>query len=132
MSRIDERFATLRRAGRKGLVTYVTAGDPDLARSAEIIMRLDRAGVAVSFEEELGPGTHLSNESRAIDRVADQVQAARDLVGEDEKDDRGDERDPGDDEDVLDDPLASRGCGHPGRAAGGRSVPARAHADGHE
>lgn len=61
MSRIDERFATLRRAGRKGLVTYVTAGDPDLARSAEIIMRLDRAGadvleIGVPFSDPLADG----------------------------------------------------------------------------
>lgn len=61
MSRIDERFATLRKAGRKGLVTYVTAGDPDLARSAEIIVRLDRAGadvleIGVPFSDPLADG----------------------------------------------------------------------------
>ena len=47
MSRIDERFATLRRAGRKGLVTYVTAGDPDLATSYEILKGLPKAGADV-------------------------------------------------------------------------------------
>jgi len=50
VSRIDERFTQLRGAGRTGLVTYITAGDPDLARSAEIIKRLDRAGADVALE----------------------------------------------------------------------------------
>ena len=61
MSRIDERFAQLRGAGKTGLVTYVTAGDPDLARSAEIIKRLDRAGadvleIGVPFSDPLADG----------------------------------------------------------------------------
>ena len=47
MSRIEERFTRLRTQGRTGLVTYVTAGDPDLPRSAEIIKRLDKAGADV-------------------------------------------------------------------------------------
>jgi tryptophan synthase alpha chain len=61
MSRIDERFARLRGARQTGLVTYVTAGDPDLARSAEIIGRLDRAGadvleIGVPFSDPLADG----------------------------------------------------------------------------
>ncbi len=61
MSRIDERFAMLRRDGRPGLVTYTTAGDPDLARSAEILRALDRAGadvleVGVPFSDPLADG----------------------------------------------------------------------------
>ena len=40
-SRIAERFDSLRAAGRTGLVTYVTAGDPDLATSADIVRALD-------------------------------------------------------------------------------------------
>ena len=61
MSRIDERFAELRGAGRTGLVTYVTAGDPDLTRSAEIITRLDQAGadvleIGVPFSDPLADG----------------------------------------------------------------------------
>ena len=61
MSRIEERFARLRKAGQTGLVTYVTAGDPDLARSADIIRRLDRAGadvleIGVPFSDPLADG----------------------------------------------------------------------------
>ncbi len=61
MSRIEERFTQLRRAGKSGLVTYVTAGDPDLQRSADIITRLDRAGadvleIGVPFSDPLADG----------------------------------------------------------------------------
>jgi tryptophan synthase alpha chain len=59
--RIEERFTQLRKAGTTGLVTYVTAGDPDLARSAEIIKRLDQAGadvleIGVPFSDPLADG----------------------------------------------------------------------------
>ena len=61
MSRIAETFASLRREGRTGLVTYTTAGDPDLARSADILKALDRAGadvleVGVPFSDPLADG----------------------------------------------------------------------------
>lgn len=61
MSRIEARFTELRKAGRTGLVTYVTAGDPDLQRSAEIITRLDKAGadvleIGVPFSDPLADG----------------------------------------------------------------------------
>jgi tryptophan synthase alpha chain len=60
-SRITEAFARLRREGRPGLVTYSTAGDPDLPRSAEVLKALDRAGadvleVGVPFSDPLADG----------------------------------------------------------------------------
>jgi tryptophan synthase alpha chain len=61
VSRIEARFTELRKARRTGLVTYVTAGDPDLQRSAEIIKRLDQAGadvleIGVPFSDPLADG----------------------------------------------------------------------------
>src|SRR6266699_6905664 len=61
MSRIADTFARLRRERRPGLVTYTTAGDPDLPRSAEILKALDRAGadvleVGVPFSDPLADG----------------------------------------------------------------------------
>ncbi|HEV8347518.1 MAG TPA: tryptophan synthase subunit alpha [Vicinamibacterales bacterium] len=61
MTRIGDTFARLRREGRPGLVTYTTAGDPDLPRSAEILKALDRAGadvleVGVPFSDPLADG----------------------------------------------------------------------------
>jgi tryptophan synthase alpha chain len=61
MSRIADVMARLRREGTTGLVTYTTAGDPDLARSGEILKALDRAGadvleVGVPFSDPLADG----------------------------------------------------------------------------
>ncbi len=43
-NRIDARFAQLKREGRAGLVTFVTAGDPDPRTSLEIVKALPAAG----------------------------------------------------------------------------------------
>jgi tryptophan synthase alpha chain len=61
ISRIDQAFARLRADKKTGLVTYTTAGDPDLSRSADILRALDRAGadvleVGVPFSDPLADG----------------------------------------------------------------------------
>jgi tryptophan synthase alpha chain len=61
MSRLDSTFARLRQDRHTGLVTYVTAGDPDLARSGAILRALDGAGadvleVGVPFSDPLADG----------------------------------------------------------------------------
>jgi tryptophan synthase alpha chain len=61
MSRLGDTFARLRADRMPGLVTYTTAGDPDLPRSAEILTALDRAGadvleVGVPFSDPLADG----------------------------------------------------------------------------
>lgn len=60
-SRIADAFARIRAEQRTGLITYVTAGDPGLARSADILLALDRAGadvleVGIPFSEPLADG----------------------------------------------------------------------------
>ena len=44
MSAIDQLFAELRRAGRKALMPFVTAGDPDLAFTADVLSELVARG----------------------------------------------------------------------------------------
>jgi len=44
MSRIAARFAKLKAEGRAGLVTFITAGDPNLETSAKILAGLPEAG----------------------------------------------------------------------------------------
>jgi tryptophan synthase alpha chain len=61
MSRIADTFARLRADKHPGLVTYTTAGDPDLVRSGEILRALDRGGadvieVGVPFSDPLADG----------------------------------------------------------------------------
>lgn len=47
MSRIDAKFAELSAAGKKAFVAYVMAGDPDEAKSLEIVKALPAAGVDI-------------------------------------------------------------------------------------
>ena len=61
MSRIAEAFGRMRQESRVGLVTYVTAGDPSLGRTADLLRALDRAGadvieVGVPFSDPLADG----------------------------------------------------------------------------
>ena len=60
-SRIPDTFARIRGERRTGLITYVTAGDPSLPASADILCALDRAGadvleVGIPFSEPLADG----------------------------------------------------------------------------
>jgi tryptophan synthase alpha chain len=60
-SRLTATFDALRREQRPGLITYTTAADPDVARSADILRALDRAGadvleVCVPFSDPLSDG----------------------------------------------------------------------------
>jgi tryptophan synthase alpha chain len=61
VSRLAETFDRLRASGTPGLVTYITAGDPDLPRTEGILRALDRAGadvveVGIPFSDPLADG----------------------------------------------------------------------------
>lgn len=60
-NRIDETFARLRAAREKGFVAYLSAGDPDLARTLTLAAALEAAGVdllelGVPFSDPLADG----------------------------------------------------------------------------
>ncbi len=60
-SRIDRRFAALAEEGRAGLVTFVTAGDPDHDTSLAILKALPKAGsdvieIGVPFTDPMADG----------------------------------------------------------------------------
>ncbi|WP_428672052.1 tryptophan synthase subunit alpha, partial [Roseibium sp.] len=46
-TRIDRRFKACAEAGRPALVTFITAGDPDLATSQAVLNALPAAGADV-------------------------------------------------------------------------------------
>lgn len=61
VNRIEQRFAALRSAGRKGLVIYIGAGDPDLESTRQLALAFDGAGVdilelGVPFSDPLADG----------------------------------------------------------------------------
>jgi tryptophan synthase alpha chain len=61
VSRIRRRFSALREEGRAGLVTYLTAGDPDLDTSARLFASLAAAGadlieIGMPFSDPMADG----------------------------------------------------------------------------
>ncbi|MDA5194580.1 tryptophan synthase subunit alpha [Govanella unica] len=59
--RIERRFAALRQQGRAGLVTFVTAGDPDAETAFEILSRLPASGadlieIGMPFSDPMADG----------------------------------------------------------------------------
>jgi tryptophan synthase alpha chain len=61
MNRIVERFARLKREGKKGFIVYIGAGDPDLAATRRLALAFDAIGVdvlelGVPFSDPLADG----------------------------------------------------------------------------
>jgi tryptophan synthase alpha chain len=61
MNRIVERFARLKREGKKGFVAYIGAGDPNLETTRQLALTFDKAGVdvlelGVPFSDPLADG----------------------------------------------------------------------------
>src|SRR4030088_2024262 len=61
MSRITETFADLKRLNRRGFIPFITAGDPDLATTRELIVELSEAGatlieLGVPFTDPMADG----------------------------------------------------------------------------
>jgi tryptophan synthase alpha chain len=79
VSRLDETFGRLRRDGHKGLVAYMTAGDPDLTRTEDVLRGLVRGGadvieVGVPFSDPIADGP-------AIQRASERALAAGGHLG---------------------------------------------------
>ena len=61
MNRIVERFARLKKAGKKGFIVYIGAGDPSLEATRQLALAFDKAGVdllelGVPFSDPLADG----------------------------------------------------------------------------
>lgn len=61
MSRIGETFARLKREGRGGLIPFITAGDPDIETTRELLIALGRAGsdlieLGIPFSDPIADG----------------------------------------------------------------------------
>jgi tryptophan synthase alpha chain len=61
MTRIEKKFKDLADAGKKGFVAYITAGDPSLNDTVDIVMRLEDVGVdivelGIPFSDPLADG----------------------------------------------------------------------------
>ena len=61
MNRIETRFQELHKVGEKAFIPYITAGDPTLDRTAEIVVALEKAGadvieLGIPFSDPLADG----------------------------------------------------------------------------
>lgn len=69
MTRIAERFAQLKKDGSKGFIPFVTAGDPNLELSLEIVIELARLGasvieIGVPFSDPMADGPTIQRSSQ--------------------------------------------------------------------
>jgi tryptophan synthase alpha chain len=87
MPRLAETFKRLRDQNKTGLVTYVTAGDPDLPTSAAILQRLDRAGadvleVGVPFSDPLADGPVIQRATERALAHGTTLSGVLDMIGQ--------------------------------------------------
>jgi tryptophan synthase alpha chain len=91
-TRIDRRFAALKAEGRAALVTFVTAGDPDLETSKKILLGLPKAGadiieLGMPFSDPMADGPAIQASSlralKAGQKMRDTLQMVRDFRKED-------------------------------------------------
>jgi tryptophan synthase alpha chain len=85
VSQLTQIFERLHAAHQTGLVAYVTAGDPDLSRSREIIRAVDRGGadvieVGVPFSDPVADGPAIQRASERALAAGSHLGAALDLV----------------------------------------------------
>jgi tryptophan synthase alpha chain len=60
-TRVDQKFAALKKQGKKGFIAYIGAGDPSLDETVDIVLRLEEAGVdlvelGLPFSDPLADG----------------------------------------------------------------------------
>ncbi len=75
-TRVDLKFAELRKQGKKGFIAYLAAGDPNLTDTVDIVLRLEDAGVdlvelGLPFSDPLADGrVNQEAATRALDAGA--------------------------------------------------------------
>ena len=73
LNRIDQKFEDLKAQGRKAFIAYITAGDPSVQVTGEIILALERSGVdiveiGIPFSDPMADGGIIQAASkRALD-----------------------------------------------------------------
>jgi tryptophan synthase alpha chain len=85
VTRIDKRFAALKREGRAGLVTFMTAGDPDYASSLAILKALPAAGadlieLGMPFSDPMADGPAIQASSQRALRAGQTMEKTLQMV----------------------------------------------------
>jgi tryptophan synthase alpha chain len=91
-SRIQQRFNTLKTSGSKALVTFITAGDPDLATTATMLPLLAEAGadiieLGIPFSDPMADGPTIQRASEralaggaTLEAILELVRTTRDQI----------------------------------------------------
>ena len=84
-TRIDRRFAALKKEGRPALVTFVTAGDPDPATAAKIVAGLPAAGadiieLGMPFSDPMADGPAIQASSQRALKAGQTMRRTLELV----------------------------------------------------
>jgi len=82
VGRIEDAFTQLKQQGRKGFIPYITAGDPDLATTEQILIELAHAGatvieLGVPFSDPMADGPVIQ---RASERALKNAFSLQDLL----------------------------------------------------
>lgn len=93
MTRIDKTFAALKREGRAGLVTFITAGDPDYKTSLALLRGLPAAGADVielgmPFSDPMADGPAIQASSLRALKAGQTMKKTLSLVREFRKEDQ--------------------------------------------
>jgi tryptophan synthase alpha chain len=85
MTRIDDKFAELKRRGRAGLVTFITAGDPDYETSLAILEGLPGAGadvieIGMPFSDPMADGPAIQAASQRALRAGQTMKKTLSMV----------------------------------------------------
>jgi tryptophan synthase alpha chain len=91
-TRIDKTFAALKREGRAGLVTFITAGDPDYETSLALLKALPAAGADVvelgmPFSDPMADGPAIQASSQRALRAGQTMKKTLSMVREFRKQD---------------------------------------------
>ncbi|MFZ5640354.1 MAG: tryptophan synthase subunit alpha [Bacillota bacterium] len=88
-NRISRKFTDLKQKGEKGLITFVTAGDPDLETTARLVLGLEQAGadiieLGIPYSDPLADGPVIQqaslralNNGTTLRKVVDLVKELR-------------------------------------------------------
>jgi len=87
MSRLSERFSQLREAGERALIPFVTAGDPDLATTGELVLAMADSGadaieLGVPFSDPTAEGPTIQGSSERALAGGTTLRRVLALVGE--------------------------------------------------
>ncbi len=87
MTRIDAKFAALKAEGKKAFVAYIMAGDPDPARSLEVMQGMPAAGVdvielGVPFTDPMADGATIQLAGQRALKGGQTLQKTLDMAAE--------------------------------------------------